>query len=159
MRLVACRFLDIRCISRQHESRRKSPSRVVTAVEIMSWKSNALTTSQVYDPATLSSMTTVLETSEPSHSSKIFPPFDWQLKDVKSAAGGVSLDVRLNRTSYSANDSVAGKLFIICPRKCPKLKIGKIEIRLFGFEGARALTHLTIRNISRKKTLTESSIL
>jgi hypothetical protein len=120
-----------------------------------SWQSNALNSKPVLEIQNLSSMTTILETSDAPDLSVVYPPFGFDLRDIKSRGYGLSTNLYLDRTSVSSSDSVEGKLEI----KCNKggLKIGKIEIRLVGFEGSY-IFELISRNISWKEVWSEKAL-
>jgi hypothetical protein len=99
------------------------------------WQPNALSAGEL-DPQVLSSMTTILDTQE-TDTSRVYFPLDFKPQEIKSKAAGLSLDFCLNRMSYTANDSVEGTFMIKCTSNA--IKLGKIELRLVGFEGKFSL--------------------
>lgn len=98
-----------------------------------SWQNNSLSNGNNH------SMTTIIDTSKDvvkldTHSS-IFPPLD-QVGSIKSVRHGVSVNIMLDQMAFSGSDAVSGKLILDCPKK--KVKLGKIEVRVFGFQGTDA---------------------
>jgi hypothetical protein len=96
------------------------------------WQNNNLSS------ANTDSMTTMIDMGKEivkldTHAS-IFPPID-QIGSIQATGHGVSVNLLLDQMSFSTSDSVSGKLILDCPKK--KVKLGKIEVRVFGFQGKR----------------------
>ena len=88
------------------------------------------------------SMTTIIDMGNEivkldTHAS-IFPPID-QIGSIKAIGHGVSVNLLLDQMSFSSSDSVSGKMILDCPKK--RVKLGRIEIRVFGFQGKESASY------------------